>query len=72
MLRSCANENMGSYQEIPGTLEINMGPCFLILDFFSKREILNIAPVKALQERNGIDIAEQNEKGLVTGETRIL
>lgn len=37
--------------------------------FFSKREILNIAPVKALQERNGIEIAEQNEKGLVTGET---
>lgn len=57
---------MGSYLEILRTLEINVGPCFLILDFFfPKREYW----IETLQERNGIDIAEQNEKGLVTGET---
>lgn len=46
-----------------------MRPYFLILDFFFQKGILNIAPIEALQERNGIDIAEQNEKRLVIGET---
>lgn len=32
--------------------------------------MLNIAPIVAFQERNGTDTGEQNEKGLITGETR--
>lgn len=59
---SRSSENMRYYLEIPRTLEINMGPYFLILDFFSQKGILNIVPIEALQERNGIDLGEQNEK----------
>lgn len=57
----------GSYLAMLRTLEINLSLCFLMLIFFQKG-ILVITLIEELQKKNGVDIAEQNEKGLVTGE----
>lgn len=38
------------------------------IKYFFQKGILNIALIEELQEKNGTDILEQNEKGSVTGE----
>lgn len=58
---------MGAYLAVLRTLEINLRPWFLIVIFFQKG-ILDITLIEELQKKNGIDITEQNEKWLVTGE----
>jgi hypothetical protein len=62
MLKTLSNENTRSCLAIPETLEIYLRPWFLILNIslFPKENIIRL--FKELPEKNGVDIAEENEK----------